>query len=170
MFKPIITKKVSRNISGNIKKLSSILLDERCQYMQTAGVTQNRQMKKTITGLAQEFEAYAGEIYFHLKVMGISERRSNKTDKIHQIGSTAAGGTIVDYNEEFIVSNCCSRENILVHAYRDILNEPFLSGELRQVLRQQLNGIMYGYTRLKLLKGTFSKKNSGKFSTIIDML
>lgn len=155
MFKSI-PKKVSHHIPGSIEVLRQFVISEQHYYVYTAALTRHNKLKKMISGLAQEYDRHANEITHHLIKMGIPARKLKAFAAHNPCDAQLSFGDNADCSEESVVLHLCLREHAIVTAYRDILNEPFLSGELRQVLRHQLNGIMYAYIRLKLLKGTFS--------------
>jgi hypothetical protein len=56
--------------------------------------------------------------------------------------------------EEAILQSCQLSEKKMIVAYRNILNEPTLEDNLRNLLRNQLNGLACAFTQIKLLNAS----------------
>lgn len=149
MIKPYIYKSPPF-VLEKLLHLHDVLSKEKDNFESIATLIPNKQFCRTIGLLAQESNQYAREIS-------------------SQIG-TISGGTVYTssheshsrescpqniQSEDEILSYCVACEKVLIKAYREILNEPFLMEGLRSIMRYQLNGIMYAFLQLKLLGTTF---------------
>lgn len=159
MLKPV-RYNVYPHILTKISQVVRLLQMEKEKYEHAALTVENTQLRNTIRCLAQENNQYANELLCQLAILGV---RMDET--IHKTVTPAE--TLVPlfpagnndrsrYHEEELLIACCESEKEVIAAYRDILNEPFLAAETRRVMRYQLNGIMYAFLQLKLLKGTLA--------------
>jgi hypothetical protein len=134
---PLITEK--------IKRLYNLLKKEKNEYEQLAANIPDKELKRTVLGLAQEHNQYANELMAQAQTLGC-EFHENYNDKEEPEKATEIFSDDCD-----VLSFCKTHEKKLVSAYREILNETFLYDGLSKIFRYQLNGILCAFTQLKLL-------------------
>lgn len=142
------TSKVPDYIVDKIYVLIYLLKKEKNTYENAASKITNRQLRDTISGLAQENNQYSAELMSQLRILG-KESISLPADEEQRLTINNDKQDEYGYSEN-ILSMCKDSEKRLIQAYRSILNEPFLLTEIRSLIRVQLNGILYAFLRLKL--------------------
>jgi hypothetical protein len=132
-----------------LEKLSLLLdlLQERKKEFEAfAGKVKNKSLKRTVLSLAQECNQYAQELLGQLQTM-------TGNAKLHEPAEMEQTNTLL-MEEEDILRSCQVSEKKMIIAYRNILNEPMLESNLRNLLRNQLNGLACAFTQIKLLNAS----------------
>lgn len=138
--------KIPDYVVNKIYVLIALLKQEKAVYESTAAKIESRQIRDTVSVLAQEHNQYSMELLSQLRILGKESISFN--DPVLIIKKTDAEN---DYGYgENILSMCKDSEKRIIQAYRTLLNEPYLIDELRKLIRAQLNGILYAFLRLKL--------------------
>lgn len=140
--------KVPDYVVDKIYVLIDLLKKEKATYETAASKINNRQLRDTVSVLAQENNQYSMELLSQLRMLG------KESISIGEQVLIMKKINVTEENEhgysENILSLCKDSEKRLIQAYRNLLNEPFLRDELRKLIRVQLNGILYAFLRLKL--------------------
>lgn len=127
------------------------LKNEKEKYESAALAVSDRQIRYTITNLAQESKQYGYELLAQLRSLGATvkteQAESTPAEFLKPIPE-AAPNRDLDHNTLQI---CTESEKQMITAYRTILNEPFLMEDLRKLIRNQLNGILCAFLQMKLL-------------------
>lgn len=142
------TSKVPDYIVDKIYVLIDLLKREKNTYETAASKITDRQLRDTVSCLAQENNQFSTELISQLRMLG----KESITIPAEADFSTPVNTSKQDeygYSEN-ILSLCKDSEKRLILAYRNILNEPLLLNEIRSLIRVQLNGILYAFLRLKL--------------------
>lgn len=143
------------HIIAKLSALVKLLQVEKIKFDTAASNFDNRNLRDTLHWLSQENNQYAGELQSQLSMMGVENRELSFERKNSDQKQMPMLSTTVRFDNEGkagILLECCKSEKQLIGSYRDILNEPHLGGDLRTVLRYQLNGILYVFLQLKLLR------------------
>jgi hypothetical protein len=124
---------------------------EKEKYERAALAVSDRQMRYTITNLAQESNQYGCELLSQLRSLGanvkIGQPENDPTAPFKPITEAGSGQD----SDHTTLQFCRDSEKQMITAYRTILNEPFLMEDLRKLMRTQLNGILCAFLQLKLL-------------------
>lgn len=125
-----------------INQLYNLLLQRKKVYEQVSAVVPDKEFQATLLMLAQESSEYAGELSLEIQNFGIIWQKERPTDTEPRR---------VLQNETEIMRFCKTNEVELVNAYYGILHESGLYGEVKKLVRYQLNGILNTFLKLKLL-------------------
>jgi hypothetical protein len=131
-----------------LSRLLNALQTVKDNYEQTALRIRNKQLQMSLLGLAQESKQYANELIAHIETLGGKMNVQFKGDfnKMDPNGvHTAIIGGKTDLREMNL------GEQLLMKAYRDVLNEPFLYDNIRRIIRYQQNGLMHCFSQVKIL-------------------
>jgi len=132
-----------------LDKLSFLLelLKERKQEFESfAGNIKNKSLRRTVLSLALECNQYAHELLGQLETMTGNVVAYEETKSFQDNVLLSKEGDILHY--------CQISEKKMIVAYRIILNEPVLNQNLRDLLRNQLNGLTCAFTQIKLLNAS----------------
>ncbi|PWT72709.1 MAG: hypothetical protein C5B59_15235 [Bacteroidetes bacterium] len=136
-----------------LEKLNRVLIalygaKEICE--KTALTVENRQLRYTILGLAQESKQYANELKSHLQIL---EGEISGMDS-HAEMNYSGQSNKMDWeitSEKNKLDLCTHNEKMIVQAYSELLNEPHLYENIREMIRYQLRGLLQSFSKLKLL-------------------
>ncbi|HRQ51421.1 MAG TPA: hypothetical protein PLR74_12835 [Agriterribacter sp.] len=148
------TYKTPPSVIENISYLLALLKKDKEKYEQAAFSVTDPQFSYAISTLAQFHNQYECELASQLSILGANRDAA-------QVQSTGKDGCIPDHPAGsptglpgHILQSCRESEKQMIHAYRKILNEPYLADGVRTLIRTQLNGILYAFLQLKLLSAT----------------
>jgi len=126
--------------------LLDLLKERKKEFEAFAGKIKNKSLKRTVLSLAQECNQYAQELLSQLETM-------TGDTKVHEQTEMEKANTML-LEEEDILRSCQVSEKKMIIAYRSILNESVLEDNLRNLLRNQLNGLACAFTQIKLLNAS----------------
>jgi len=126
--------------------LLDLLKERKKEFEAFAGKIKNKSLKRTVLSLAQECNQYAQELLSQLETM-------TGDTKVHEQTEMEQANTLL-LEEEDILRSCQVSEKKMIIAYRSILNESVLEDNLRNLLRNQLNGLACAFTQIKLLNAS----------------
>lgn len=150
MIKPT-SFRLPQNIIDRISQLMNTLKLEKQKYEIASETIEDKQLKDSISWLAQESNQYICELNSQLKSVGaIPAIDTDEEDKAN-INTTDILFPQVQSSSNIVIL-CKESEKMMISAYRSVLNEPYLVDGLRTLVRKQLNGIMYAFLQLKLLR------------------
>jgi len=142
-------------ILDKLKQLFNILQEGRNKYEKVAAAIENKELQRTVVGLAMESNQYAVELSSQIQCLGgdIKEWIERSKPKISFVRNEQY--SLKD--ETAILEMCEVNEKKMINTYRDILKEPFLVNGLRNMIEYQLNGLMGALLQLKLLHTSLHK-------------
>lgn len=156
----IIHHKAPGYIVEKLCKLAEHLAAQKGRYDYYAHCTPDYRIADTLRLLSQENLQYINEIYSQLRISGAGSDDGETICTKPELSPSFVEDIMEKvYSTEEILTACCAAEKQTIAAFRNILNEPFLMQDTRMLLRHQLNGTMYAFLQLKLLRNTFSYKN-----------
>lgn len=139
-------------ILEKLNRLLSALQKAKKTYEQTASTVNNKQIRYTILGLAQESGQYANELMSHIEILGGEAAKP-------QTGSEFKYDHLSEKKEEWEIKtekdrlqDCSNNENLILDAYHEALAEPVLYENIRKMIKYQLVGLLHSFSQLKLLK------------------
>jgi hypothetical protein len=141
-------------ILEKLTRLLNELQTVKDNYEQTALRTGNKELRLSLLGLAQESKQYANELIAHVEMLGGKLNDRFKGD-FNRMGSNDERLVFMEGKTDLREMNL--GEELLMKTYRDILNEPFLYNNIRQMIRYQQNGLMHCFSQLKMLYSTILK-------------
>ncbi len=145
------TYKAPKYLLDKLLYFWDFLKAEKEKYERAALAVSDRQMRYTITNLAQESNQYGCELLSQLRSLGVNvgigQPESAPTESFRTIAEDGSNQILDHTTLQF----CRDSEKQMITAYRTILNEPFLMEDLRKLMRTQLNGILCTFLQLKLL-------------------
>lgn len=137
-----------------LEKLSNLfdsLHSVRTRFEKSADSVADKIMQRTLRSVAQESCQYANELSSQIQIMGGDPEKYFHTNDCVILNGTEAPQTDKQEADEDLLKACTDKEIEMIKAYRDVLNESNLYADLRNMIRYQLNGIMYGFLQIKLL-------------------
>lgn len=148
-----------RDHSGIIKKIKYLIAAlhaEEQRYNTDAEIINHRQLRDSIRNLAQKNDHYASELQSQLYMIGAEINACAGEEQRQLLFSVPVpGDRPVHYARYDIIQYCCDSEKDIIAVYRNMLNES-LPKELRRVLHYQLDGILFGFLQMKLLRHTLN--------------
>jgi hypothetical protein len=152
-----IAHKTPATILEKLTRLLNALQDVKNHYEQVAKRIQNKQLKLSILGLAQESKQYANELIAHIETLGgdLNERTKSECNRVDEEGDLLERPCITD---ELIGLKLGEQQ--VMKTYRDVLNEPFLYDTIRQMIRYQQNGLLHCFSQIRMLYATLLKTTS----------
>jgi len=148
------TYKMPQTILDKLIRLLDLHREEKQKFERAAFSVTDRQYRDTICNLAQESNQYICELTSQLRSLGVEmdiEQHANATSINHLYAVHAIPSESGNHSNLSVFQSCKDSEKLMISAYRDMLNEPFLVEGVRALMRSQLNGIMYAFLQLKLL-------------------
>ncbi len=146
---------LSATISSKFHGLLSYLTRTKETFEMVADEIEDSNLKTAFNGLSVESSQYADELSVQLKTLGIPYDSPSIFINEQTNGEAGAGDYDPDCNEGDEVMNiCCTSENNITKAYREILNEYFPFTGLREVMMYQLNALKCAFMKIKLLNAT----------------
>jgi len=133
-------------VMEKLNLLLDLLKERKKEFEAFASKIKNKSLKRTVLSLAQECNQYAQELLSQLETM-------TGNTKVHEQTEMEQANTLL-LEEEDILSSCQVSEKKMIIAYRSILNESVLEDNLRNLLRNQLNGLACAFTQIKLLNAS----------------
>jgi hypothetical protein len=143
-----------------LEKLTRLLIalqEVKNHYEQVAKRIQNKQLKLSILGLAQESKQYANELIAHIETLGGIMHDRVKID----FNRMEDSGEILETpgNTEELIGLKLEEQQVM-KTYREVLNEPFLYDTIRQMVRYQQNGLLHCFSQIRMLYATLLKSSS----------
>jgi len=144
-------------ILEKLSRLLNSLQDVKNHYEQVARRIQNKQLKLSILGLAQESKQYANELIAHIETLGGAMHENIKKDcnRVDDSGEMPE----IPGNTRDLIGLRLDEQQVL-KTYRDVLNEPFLYDTIRQMVRYQQNGLLHCFSQIRMLYATLLKSSS----------
>jgi uncharacterized protein (TIGR02284 family) len=144
-------------ILDKLTRLLNALQEVKNNYEQVAKRIQNRQLRLSLLGLAQESKQYANELIAHIETLGGKLQDRLKTD-FNKVEETVDIPEMPQNTEDLIQLKL--GEQMVLKTYRDVLNEPFLYDTIRQMVRYQQNGLLHCFSQIRMLYATLLKSIS----------
>jgi hypothetical protein len=144
-------------ILDKLTRLLNALQEVKNYYEQVAKRIQNQQLKLSILGLAQESKQYANELIAHIETLGgiLQDRVKTDCNRVVESGEVQElPGSAVD-----LVGLKLGEQQVM-KTYRDVLNEPFLYDNIRQMVRYQQNGLLHCFSQIRMLYATLLKSTA----------
>ena len=138
-------------VAQKLNFLLHILQDSKKGYEQIATVMPDRSVQKAIEGLAMECGQYISELTSQISSLGAEPNIYAAGELYSKWYQTKSWETS---NNDEILTACSKRENMIVKAYREVLNDPSIYKHLRGIITYQLNGMLYAFVKVKLLNTT----------------
>jgi hypothetical protein len=144
-------------ILEKLTRLLHALQKVKNHYEQVAKRIQNKQLKLSILGLAQESKQYANELIAHIETLGgiMQDRIKEDFNRMEGIEEILEVSRI---SEDLVGLKL--EEQQVMKTYRDVLNEPFLYDTIRQMVRYQQNGLLHCFAQIRMLYSTLLKTSS----------
>jgi uncharacterized protein (TIGR02284 family) len=145
-----IAHKTPAVILEKLNRLLNALQEVKNHYEQAAKRIQNKQLKLSILGLAQESKQYANELIAHIETLGGELHKGVKSECNWVEPSDRQE---IPGNSEDLVGLKLEEQHVM-KTYRDVLNEPFLYDTIRQMIRYQQNGLLHCFSQIRMLYAT----------------
>ncbi len=151
-----VTVRTAQNLKNHylaqkLNFLLDILQESKSGYEQIALLMPDKNVQKAIDGLAMECGQYINELSAQISCLGGDPQKTSISQNGYHWYETKSWEKS---NNEEILSECGKRENLIIKAYREVLNDPTLYQHLRSMITYQLNGMLYAFVRVKLLNTT----------------
>ena len=142
-------------ILEQLEQLFAVLNKGKINYEQIATKIKDKDLHRTVIWLAQENNQYAYELACQIKTMG-GHTESNVEHVIQPREDDHLGFNPQKTDKE-IFALCAHNEKEVIKAYRKVLNEPFLTTGIKNMIRYQLNGLLCAFQRLRLLNASLHR-------------
>ncbi len=80
----------------------------------------------------------------------VRDKELEKALAHEQLGETAQ-------TDNYVFDLCRLSEKEVIKAYRNVLNEPFLTSGIKDMIRYQLNGMLCAFQQLRLLNASLHR-------------
>jgi uncharacterized protein (TIGR02284 family) len=141
-------------ILDKLNRLLNALQEVKNNYEQIARRIQNIQLRLSLLGLAQESKQYANELIAHIETLGGKLQDRIKTD-FNRVEDGEINMDVPGYMVDLVQLNL--GEQLVLKTYRDVLNEPYLYDNIRQMIRYQQNGLLHCFSQIRMLYATMVK-------------
>ncbi|HEX4851125.1 MAG TPA: hypothetical protein VFV08_09980 [Puia sp.] len=149
MVFPLLSK-TPKVILEKLNKVLVALQGAKKVYEETALSTENKQLRYTMLGLAQESKQYVNELKSHIQILD--------GEISHPAGNVEMNYSGFSDKKEWEITSeknkldlCTHSEKSIVQAYSELLNEPHLYENIREMIRYQLRGMLQSFSKLRLL-------------------
>jgi len=142
-------------ILEQLKTLFAILNKSKTNYERIATKIKDKNLHRTIIWLAQENNQYASELSSQIETMG-GHLDSAIPENIKQPREDELEFNPQKTDKE-IFALCAQNEKEIIKAYRKVLNEPFLTGGIKNMIRYQLNGLLCAFQQLRILNASLHR-------------
>lgn len=159
----VITRREKKNNKHIAEKMRCAINALEHAYQMFNLVAQKCTDRKTqilVFSLATESYQYYKELISQVQVLECKPFLNDKGEesKIEWNVIAMQKGRLID-NTEDVLKDCTEIEKKVIKEYRTLLNDPYILGDHRKLLQQQLNGLLYAFVKLKMLK-SFSTNNA----------
>jgi uncharacterized protein (TIGR02284 family) len=144
--------KAPAGVLESLKKLFSVLQEEGLHFQQAASVTENKQLRETLTQFLQESKQYVNELKCQIESLGGDPAMDADLSV-----RAADAGSLKTSDEKDVYEYCSNCENRILVTYREILNQSVILKDLRGMVRYQLNGLLCSFLQFKMLKDSFQR-------------
>jgi uncharacterized protein (TIGR02284 family) len=144
-------------ILDKLNALLIVLQEAKHVYEHLASTFKNKELGQTVFSLAQDSKQYANELSSQIQTLGGEVQSSTEKGAWQATGNLEEKQWAIQDHEKMTLQFCADREASMVKAYREVLHEPFLHEGIRKMIRYQLNGILFAFSRLKLLNASLTK-------------
>lgn len=140
-------------VAQKLNFLVDVLKESKRGYDKFISNLSDKQMRQAVTGLSTECSQYITELNNLVKSLGVQHAADLTSDEYiwNYIPSEH-----IEANED-ILTACSKSEGILLNAYREVLNDPGILQSFRTLIKYQLNGILYAFVRIKLLRNVMRR-------------
>lgn len=132
-----------------LESLLTLLTEHRTEFEQFAQQVYDRGSRDSILELAQECNQYAHEL------LSLFETMASRIIQENTI--TIQEPVELMQDERAVLNSCQVSEQKIITAYRRLLNEPYLDENLRNLLRNQLQGLTCAFMKIKLLNSLLAQ-------------
>jgi|SRR6476469_3132685 len=143
----------NRYLAQKLNFLLNILQESKHGYDNIASQLPDKSVQRAIESISTECAQYISELNAQVSSLGGEPDvyAPTSSTEMFKWSHTQSWGTS---NNEDILTACSTRENLIIKAYREVLNDPSLYKPLRSMITYQLNGMLYAFVRVKLLNTT----------------
>jgi len=139
----------TQDIIDKLNHLIALALDGKEGYANAAADVKDEQMKTIFSDLSAERGSYVTPLRLQIKSLGgTSDKDGGPLGTMHRtwmdIKSTFSSG-----DKNTIINTCITGEEAAVKAYEEALSEPYITGVVRGVISEQLNGIRKALETIK---------------------
>ena len=152
-----VAHKTPTVILEKLSRLLQSLQEVKYHYERVAKRIQNKQLRLSILGLAQESKQYANELIAHIETLGGILQERIKED-FNRVEASEEDFEISGESADLIGLKL--EEQQVMKTYREVLNEPFLYDTIRQMVRYQQNGLLHCFSQIRMLYSTLLRTSS----------
>ena len=118
---------------------------------------QNRKTQTLVFGLATEsFQVYK-ELASQMQVLNGKPSMSHVLHNDCKTNISREQQESKTDDSDKVLDECTQIEKNLITEFRRLLNDSLISGDLRKLLQEQLNSLLYSFVKLKMLRNYQSK-------------
>lgn len=118
----------------------------------------NRKTQAVVFGLATESLQTFKELSSKMQVIeGKPDINPNASQNDYNTDFNLDDTAEKQDNTDNILDECTSIEQNMILAYRKLLNDSIITGDLRKLLQEQLNSFLYAFVKLKMLRNYKNK-------------
>lgn len=158
----IQTKKNNKQTALVISKIRSLiatLQNANKAFKHIAVRCTDRKAQILVFGIATESFQFYKELALHAQVLKGEADFNDKIFTDYQYDtSDVENNTPVDMDK--VLADCVQIEKGLISEFRKLLNDHIISGDLRKMLQEQLNGFLYTFSKIKMLSNLHINSNN----------
>jgi uncharacterized protein (TIGR02284 family) len=126
-------------------------------YEQNAFRLNDRQLRLTLLGHAQECNQYAKELASQIEILGgESERDLASHGEPAKEGLQNKQDSERSNEQKEAMRKCTKSGESTLLVYTEVLNEPSLHENMRKMIRYQINGLLHSFSQLSLLNSSLT--------------
>ena len=153
------TNKQATIVVGKMRSLISSLQNANKAFKHIAGRCSDRKAQILVFGMATDsFQSYR-ELSLHAQVLRGDTDFNETMFTAYQYDNNALENE-PSQNMDKVLEDCVYIEKGLISEFRKLLNDHVISGDLRKLLQEQLNGFLCAFAKIKMLNSLHVSSNN----------
>ena len=146
-------------IIGKIRNLITTLQNANKSFKRIAARCTDRKAQIMVFGMATESFQFYKELSLYAQVL---KGQPEFNENIFTDYCCSENAPDQEYLENFdqVLEDCVHIEKSLISEYRKLLNDHLITGDLRKLLQEQLNGFLYAFVKIKMLSNLHVKQST----------
>ncbi len=113
-----------------------------------------------VFGMATESFQFYKELSLHTQVLNRHADFNENMFTDYHCANEDSEKEMSEENLDKVLEDCVHIEKSLISEFRKLLNDHLITGDLRKLLQEQLNGFLYAFVKIKMLSNLHIRSNS----------
>ena len=148
-FQSLNQQKFSLHIAKKLRELAHVLNHAHNHFKELSHKINDRKNQQIVYGLATEVYQYYNELISQIQMLECQPFEHEQEFNVEENSETKIKGKNLTIKD--ILAECSRVEFQIRKSYRELLNNSFIRGDLRNFLQNQFNGFLYSFVKLKML-------------------